>query len=354
MLLRRSVFFICMLFFANASAQLDPSSVLLLNKGSSTSGESAIDSGRYTVRPKEQQRSNSSRRTNTGADSGEEESELAPVTVTVPPAPEETVAVSEPAPEERVEEPKRQTPLPPRELSRRLNLVELSFAPGYLYADSNSDYFFRRYVMSAPLLSVDAGVWMSPNFALNGSYLSTLSGHINDSLNGARNVPATHEWFTAGLRLREFFGNEVLANSVTFGIDYFDYKFRVPSDAKYRERLASTGVRVSLEAEVPVTIHRSWLFGVSFSPKLHHREEATELDVRSGSAVEANAVSISIGGRFQFDRKSGVFWKLSHSVEKDLFSGEASEDDPVSGEKPDGVSVTNSITVLTFGYTWGN
>lgn len=358
MRLRSLAFILCLLLFTDASAQLDPSSVLLLNRGNTNQGESAIDSGRYTVRPRDQSRRDdprpvSGRRTNRGDEATDEGGELSPVTITIPDPPQVTEnppPVSEDS-KDAVEE--RPSP-PPRELSRRYNLVELSFAPGYLYSDSSSDYFYRSYTMSAPVLSVEASVWMNPHFALNGSFISTLSGHVNDSLEGGRNIPATQEWFTAGLRFREFFGRDVFASTVTFGIDYFDYKFRVPSDAQYREGLSSVGARVSLEAEVPVTVSRSWLFGVAFSPKLQHREEATETDVRSGGGVDANAVSISIGGRLQFERKNGIFWKLSHSVEKDLYSGEASDDDPRTGEKPTGVSVTNSITIFTFGYTWGN
>lgn len=361
MQLRSLVFILCLLLFTDALAQLDPSSVLLLNRGSTSSGDSAIDSGRYTIRPRdpnrrEEPRPISGRRTNRGDEANEEATDLPPVTVTIPEPPESADKPAEVA-DAQVEpkgEPEQRPLPPPLEMSRRYNLVELSFAPGYLYSDSSSEFFYRNYTMAAPVLSVDANVWLNPNFALNGSYLSTLSGHINDSLGGSRNVPATHEWFTAGLRLREFFGKDVLANSVTFGVDYFDYKFRVPADAEYREKLSSTGIRVSLEAEIPVTAFRSWLFGVSFSPKLQHREEATETDVRSGSNVDANAVSISIGGRMLFERKGGVFWKVSHSVEKDLFSGEASDKDPKTDEIPTGVSVTNSITIFTFGYTWGN
>lgn len=358
MRLRSLAFILCLLLITAASAQLDPSSVLLLNRGNTNQGENAIDSGRYTVRPRDSNRRDdprpvSGRRTNRGDESSDEGTDLPPVTITIPDPPQ---AVEQPTPvSEEPKEAVEERPLPPpREMSRRYNLVELSFAPGYLYSDSSSEYFYRNYTMSAPVLSVEAGVWMNPHFALNGSFMSTLSGHVNDSLEGDRNVPATHEWFTAGLRFREFFGRNVLASTVTLGIDYFDYKFRVPSDAQYREKLSSVGARISLEAEVPVTVTRSWLFGVAFSPKLQHREEATETDVRSGGGVDANAVSISIGGRMQFERKSGIFWKLSHSVEKDLYSGEASEEDPRTGKTPTGVSVTNSITIFTFGYTWGN
>lgn len=362
MRLRFLIFTLGLLSSAIAGAQIDPSSALLLNSGNANSGGSAIDSGRYTTRPrdpnrKEEPRPVAGRRTNRDEDIDEDASPLNPVTITVPESPyREPLPSSREADAADAQAAAPRVIRPPRnlELSRRYNLIELSFAPGYLYSDSSSEYFYRRYSMAAPMLSVEANVWLSQRFGLNGSYASTLSGHVNDSLSGQKNVPATHEWFTAGMRFREFFGHESAADSISIGLDYYDYRFRVPSDASYREKLSSVGVRVSLEGELAVSPHRSWLLGVSFVPKLRQLEEATNTDAKSGGSVDANALSLSVGGRIQLDRKSGLFWKLSHSVEKDLYSGEASLADPQTAVKPSGVSVINSITLFLFGYTWGN
>lgn len=349
-----------LLFATSAFAQFDPSSALLFN-GSRGARENSFDSGRYTVRPKEATRREDPRaaagKRNSTKDS-EEEGDTTPVTVTVPPdaseGPQQAPKTAQPDPQPAPIKAEAAKQLPPRDVSRRLNLVEVSFAPGYLYSNSDSNSYYRRYTMAVPVLSVDANVWLSPYFGLNGSYAATLSGHVGDSLTGNKNVPATHEWFTAGFRSRRFFGSDVLANTVALGLDYYDYHFRVPSDASYREKLSSVGVRISLEAEMPMTIYRSWVVGIFFAPKLAHREEATGTSVQSGGNVDANMVGISVGGRMQFERKDAIFWKITHQVEKDMYSGEASAADPAAGQVLTGVSVTNSISIFTFGYTWGD
>jgi hypothetical protein len=111
---------------------------------------------------------------------------------------------------------------------------------------------------------------------------------------------------------------------------------------------------LSLDAELPVTPYRAWTLGFSIAPKLQHRESSTAIDFQSGSNVDANQVGVSLGTNIHFDAGSLIFVKVSHFVEKDLFSGPATKPDPVTAQTPSGVSVTNSFTLLQIGYTWGN
>lgn len=349
---------------------MDPSSALLLNSG--RSGSTVIDSGRYTIRQKsELPRKEESHGSPTKKARDEDPPE--PVTVVVPDAQSENqnqsqqAGVSQHPPAQplvvRCEGfapcvPSTQSPNPtpaiaPKEHSRRLNLMDLSLAPGYLYNNSDSGYSYRNYTYSTPTLSVDANVWLNPGFALRGSYTGTLSGHVSDATNGSKNIPAMQEWMTAGFRIRKFFGREVSAALLNFGVDYYDFQFRVPSDASLRQKLRSTGVRIAVEAEVPVSTTRAWTIGASLAPKLRHVEMATGIDFQSGGNVDANAVGVSAGGRVQFERNDAIFWKVTHTVEKDLFSGDATKAD-LNGTTPSGVAVTNSFTLFELGYAWGN
>lgn len=367
--------------FAQAQvAQIDPSSGLLLNNSArGANRESGLDSGRYTVRPP---RSDSHRREESRSQVRPSVAEPMPTIQSVDPvpAPEKSDATTElksappmeldqdapsvageikERPGQSEEETQRSTQdhhgsATETNWDRRLNLLEISIAPAFLYTDSDSTFAYRSYFVSGPGLSAEARVWFNPNFALHTSYIGSIGGSVNDSFDGSRNTSVSQQWFTAGLRSRKFFGSTVMAPSLTFGLNYYEYQFRVPADAAIRERLGSSGVQVVLEGDFPVSSHRAWTLSFSVAPKLQHKEIATGIDFQSGGGVEANAIGFAIGGRLQFDRTHAIYYKMSHKIERNLFSGDASVADPVTGLVPHGVSVTNSFTIMQFGYTWGN
>lgn len=384
-----STFTFGLLTASAARAQVDPSSALLLGGGGGGGGASesisvnsqrdgALQTGRYTVRPKaegsrrEESRPVASKKA--PAPSAPAEDDTSPVTITLPPgtspeapARDSTNAPTVVSPTSSARAASTSAPAKSggedkvapiansvRDSGRRLNLVELSVAPGYLYNDSSSNYFYRRYSTSSPSIGVQADVWFSSELALHGSYLGTLSGSVNDSFSGIRNASASQQWFNIGIRSRKFFGPDIESPVIIFGLDYFEYQFYVPADTALRERLRSAGAQLSVEVEVPNGGGRSWVVGATLSPKLQHKESATAVNFQSGGSVDANAVGINVGMRLQLERRNAVFFKLSHSVEKNLFSGDATLPDPILGMTPSGVTVTNSFTLIQFGYTWGD
>ena len=356
-LMRFSLFTAAILLFSTqAWGQIDPSSALLLNSGAySSKREGGIDTGRYTVRPHEATTTKSAPRARAAAEDDDDESDAPAPRATPTPAPTPTPSPTPtPAPASTVaadaEAPNR------FELKddRRLTMLEIALAPGYLYKSSDSAYSPRRYVSASPSLAADAKVWLSPTFALRTAYLGSLGGNVSDSTDGSRNVAATHQWFWVGIRSRKFFGVTRLAPTLEFGVNYFEYDFRVPSDTRMHDRLHSSGVHLSLDAEVPSGPFRSWTLGFEFSPKVQHKETATASDYQSGGSVDANTIGVSMGSKIRFDHSSAMFWKVCYSIEKDVFGSTASLADPQSGVTPSGVSVTNAYTFLQLGYNWGD
>lgn len=343
-------------FSLTAPAQSDPS-VLLLNSGSSPADrDRGLEAGRYTVRPKENSKESKIPRAQQSAP-GESKPEVTEPRVAAPNATPTPAANFGPPVLNPQATPQPEAPLQTQQEvrdDRRLTMLELAVAPGYLYNVSDSSYSFRSYNASAPTVSIDAKVWLTPMFAVHTSYLGTVSGNVNDSSTGTRNIAATQQWNLVGLRSRKFFGATRLAPTLEFGLDYYEYEFRVPSDAQVRERLKSTGAQLSLEAEVPTSPYRSYTLGFSFLPKLQHKETATSVDFQSGGSVDANGVGLSLGSKIRFDRSNAMFWKLTYSVEKDVFGGDASLADPLTGIAPSGVSVTNTFSLIQLGYTWGD
>lgn len=236
----------------------------------------------------------------------------------------------------------------------RLNLFELSIAPVYIYNNSGSSYWFHNYYTSGPGISLNAITWFSPFFGLQTSYLSSMSTGLRADPAGTKTLKVDHQWFDSGFRFRKFFGISRKSSQLTFGIDYADYQLKVPSDAAARVGVKTSGIKLSLEGVIPSSNTFSWTLGTYIVPRSKYAEKATALDLKSGNAADSNQIGASLGGRYTFDRFNQVYWKVSHSVEKTMFDGTANTTDPLTGTTPEGVNITNSVTIFSFGYIWGN
>lgn len=341
-------------------AQLDPNSALLLNGTNSSTREAGLESGRYQIRQKKEAAS-PSRKAQAVEESTDPQMVMPaePLTYTVaPPVVVQPQAAPILVPAKVVVQPQPQPMVKasPEEKSlvRRDPLLEISLAPGFVYTNSDSAYSFRRYTSAAPTASASANVWLQPTFALQASYMTTLSGNVSDSPNNTHDVAATQEWFTLGFRTKKNFGPSILEPSMVFGLDYSNYEFKVPETSFTRNRIYSRGAKLTLEADVPTSESYAWMLGFTFMPKLSHREGGTDAKFETGAGVEANSIGLSLGGKIRFEQSDAMFWKLSYSLEKAQYTGEATVLDPSLGVKPSGVSVTNTSTFLQFGYTWSH
>lgn len=373
--------FVSLPIFSNAQT-VDPSSALLLNRANSDSStrsrtsdprsDSRLDSGRYTVRPRPETRTETRPETKS-------EARLAPTTRrTVEPAPTPG-PVSEPVyvpiksstsntssnPSVNNEESSVLLPstsdgvvvlsgtessdstdsTTPTVLSNRL--LEVSIATAYLYENAESGYSFRQATMAGPAYTAAAKVWFSPEFAIGGSYFSSLGGQVAD---GASAVSASRTDTVYGIYLKKPFSTSAL----TFGIEFLETQFKISGDAVSKLNTKSNGLRVSIEGEFQSGPRSSWAVGFSASPKIQHEESPAATNAQSGTAVNAYQVGASIQRRWQFDSAHAIFFKLEHRLERDLFTGSASRADPIGGATPTGVAATVGTTVIQFGYNWGN
>lgn len=381
------VFFLALATFAflpPAEAQLDPSNAILIQGSKPSTREGGIDSGRYTIKSPRNEDTGNRRTEPRRPTPAVPDDEARPIAQESPALVPTSVASEQATQPVIVEQPQPGTflsgappPLPaPPPLSqvlmggtgeeidhyrqvlnqddRRLNLLEVSFAPAFIYNDSQSPYAYRDYTTAGPGFHADARVWFSPFFAVQGSYSATLSGHVSDSFTSTRSVAATHQWVKAGIRSRRFLSASRSSPSLSLGIDYYEYQMRIPQSALSRGKIRTTGPQLTLEGDWPTSNRYSWLLGVSLLPKARHKESATSLDLRSGANTDTNGVGFSLGGRLQHDRSGAMFFRLSHTIEKNLYSGTAGLPDPITGTTPNGVPILNSFTIFQIGYTWGN
>lgn len=236
----------------------------------------------------------------------------------------------------------------------RLNMIEVTLAPAFLYVDSQSSFWPRNYLTSGLGLHADAKIWLTPFFGLQSTYLTSIGTSIKDNVQGTSYSEADHQYIDAGLRFRNFFGLSRKAPSLTFGLDYKEYKLTVPKDDPSRVRLVTTGFRLSAEAQFPKNERSVLMAGIELTPRASHKEVSTGTSIKSGDNNETDSLGIWIGKKYVFDRKNQIYWKLSHIVERNVFHGDTNQVDPDKGVTLEGVTVTNGMTALEFGYTWGD
>ena len=361
-----------------AVAQLDAASSLLLKRGTGQSEGYNLDSGRYTVRE------------------GQTAPAVRPQEPLTPPSEPPSPAIVPQNPQDPqesghlplpVDEPKTLNSVPQKaveskdsktfkdrmedivlggdteqleqyrrhlpESDRRKNILEISLAPVYIYNDSSSNYWFRNYSTSGPALSVETDIWLTAFFAIDISYMTSLSTGLRANPEGTKYVPVNHEWFGGGFKFRRFLSHSEKAPSLTFGVNYEEYQFKVPYGETQRYRFKTSGLKLSLLFDMYKKEQKSWQLGMALYPRHQHTEVQTAASIKSGSDVSTNAIAFSLGQTFTFNRSLHVFWKLSHKVEKNIFEGTASEADPVSGVTPEGVAITNGFTFFGVGFTWG-
>lgn len=359
-----------------AHAQVDPSSALLLRSSGKAPTKDDLDSSRYQVRERPQhqqddrklQSSPIPRATDQRATTVEQKVSQPLVEGRVQPSiglqintlakdSDESSSVSESMQKiliggtlQNITEYKKMLD----ENDYRLNIVDLSIEPLYIYNNSNSNLWLREYFTSSPGLKLGADVWITPFFGFHTSYQTSLNASVKSSFVDPGKTPVDHEWFNGGLRFRKFFGVTKQAKGIVFSLDYSEYQLKIESSAQNRVGIKSSGARLGVEALLPTSESHQWNLGVHLIPRVDHKHVQTGLSASAGSSQESTKMGVSLGSRFIFSRKSQVYWKLAHEIENNLFDGQSSIDDARTNAPITGVDVTNSFTIFSIGYTWGN
>lgn len=350
-------------YFPLAQAQaLDPSTVTLLGGANTANSDSdTLDSGRFTLTPKKK-----SPATTKGEIKRTPVNNTAPASTTplIPAKTESEPPATAPEParpsianqvkvlvlgdEDEIEDFRKQ--IHPED--RRNNCVEISVAPSYIYNNSSSNYSFRNFTAQSPGFIAGANIWLSPFFGLHGEYTASFEQAVMSPA-AKQMVPLTYQGLDIGLRFRKHFGLKRKSPSLSWGLDFVDRTSHVPSDTTDRVSTSTSGLSLSLEADIPRSKTYAHTVGLDIEPFLVH-SETSEADIHSGGKNETFAVGAWVGGSWIFDRQHQVFWKLHERVEQNLFDGAATTADPSTGATPKGVSVTNGITIFSIGYRWGN
>lgn len=232
----------------------------------------------------------------------------------------------------------------------RLNVIEISISPAYVWRESSSNAYSRNYSVSEAMVALNANIWASPFFGFQANYLGSIAGDIQATPDGLRNVSYATGLIDIGIRFRNFFGISRRAGSISFGLDYEESQTKVDRGATLRTGFRSSGVKFALDAVMPVSTQVAVTAGFEILPYLNHRESNS--GVAAGDSNRSAAIGFSVGGRYLFDRRNQFFWKVSQRFERNLFSGPARSADPVTGQTPSGVVVNQGWTLFQVGFTW--
>lgn len=372
-----------------ARAQLDSSSAVLLRTKSRTANPENLDLSRYKIRAPESRKDNSDEqdvtekegytipspvpsqnqkavttKTVTQVSAPAPTPSPAPVTPQAPQASEATPSPAEPPANATVTDQVKelilggnrndiedyQRQIHPED--PRANLVSVSLAPGYYYNDSQSAYSFRRYTSNGPAMGLGMNLWFTPFFGLQSKFFTTVSGSQRSG--GLNQVPIDIQTFEAGVRFRRHFGFSRKAAHLSWGIDYHDGMNNISKTAVTAVGRKSSGLSVAVEGVIPTSVSYAHTILLEVRPRLRHVELNTGIDARSGQSNETNGLGLGLGGQWTLDRKNQFFWQGRFYVERSLYNGAASLVDPHNGQTPNGVSVTNNLLILNFGFKWGS
>lgn len=355
-----SVIFFASCLVGFAEAQVDPSSALLLRSSGQAPQRENLDSSRYRVRkdstplrsqePRPLQSEGVSRSTKQNPSASAQKQ-----------SGNESVS-SEKSAENKGES--VQAPMTPGQNNLRkafapgdyrTNIVDLHVAPTFIYNDSQSNFWYRRYIQSSPGFMVGADLWLTPEFGVNTTYTTSSGASVEADVDERGKVGVENDWFSAELKYRKTFGLSPTAPGVVVGLGYSEYELKVSSASGNRIGVKSAGVRLRAEAILPKSPTYQWRLGVEFMPRLEHEETGGQVNVESGGSNESSRMGVSVGGKFIFSREHQMFWSVQYQIERNLFSGSSNVNDPRANTSPvTGVEATNAFTIFSLGYTWGH
>ncbi|MEQ1666180.1 MAG: hypothetical protein ABL927_12480, partial [Bdellovibrionales bacterium] len=235
-----------LLYSFHAVAQIDPSTSLLVRPVTNESEQINLDSSRYTVKSQsyegiKPQVREAVKPTASGVKQNEnknsvekpsvvEQSDLKPVGPTISSGGIFQKADSNVYEKTKADEnyqfdgniDKYKSKLDPDDIRR--NLVEISVAPNYLYLNSSSSFWTKKYYSSGPGITIAADIWITPLLGINVSYLTTLSADMSAQPNTSQKILVDHRYTDFGFVYRNYASLNKLSKSINLGIKYSEYQ----------------------------------------------------------------------------------------------------------------------------------
>ncbi|MDZ4662817.1 MAG: hypothetical protein SGJ18_14485 [Pseudomonadota bacterium] len=332
------VYLLLVILFCNyGRAQVDSPQTFIVPTGPSQSlEEESSTSRRYTVRPLQPKLK---------ATKEKEPKTLDPIST------QPATAKSNLEPKEEIISTEiKSDPLP----FRRPSFIEIQIAPGLVYVDSKSNYWYRKYQSTSPGFNVNASLWIAPNFGFKCAFISSIGGDVSSGPADLSKTAVSQQWVNYGIQFRNWKSQSDSNSELDFGVKYSEFQFQPPLDSANRGRLKTTGASFFLQAKIPQSRNLKTFVEFEIMPKATHKEVSTTVQLRSGDKVDSSQVGIKIGNIHSLADGNSIFWSLNSSLEKNVFKGIASPIDPATNQLLNGVTVYNRTVMFFIGYQWGD
>lgn len=235
----------------------------------------------------------------------------------------------------------------------RNNQIEADLLPSLVHLDARSNYSYRRYTTQYVSLGLKATAWFTPRIGLIGAFATSLAADVDSGNANKDKVNAKFENMDMGFSFRSFEGLSRRADSTEFMLKLMNSKTTIPSDEVDRASLASSGLGLGVRTRFVGSGQHKWVLGGMLFPRISHSETATSAAGRSGQKGESVKVEFELGGEFESSRRSQLIWNLGYGFERNTFTGQAINSDPMTGVKPTNVGVSTTTLSFGLGYRWG-
>ncbi|MEQ1665556.1 MAG: hypothetical protein ABL927_09300, partial [Bdellovibrionales bacterium] len=127
-----------------------------------------------------------------------------------------------------------------------------------------------------------------------------------------------------------------------------------PKSENTRWTEADRGIALTIAGKFPQVTGSDWVIFADMLPRIKIVEEKKSANVKSGTGYNSYGFKFGVGEDYILNRHNQIFWRISHRINKTIFSGSASDVDPTTGTTPSGVSMTQGVSLFEFGYRWGD
>ncbi len=325
------------------TAQLDPSSTLLLDSGRDNPDNTGLDTGRYKVRKRKE----------------EFKDPLSIQTEKKSPK-EENVKKIDPPVTEKIEVPRVEEKTEPKTVDTvieseadaevgKLEIMRIGISPFFFYKDSSSLSLYRSYNLSSPGVRGFVDIWLTPQFGVYTDISMSLGASVSGALNSSRQSYLEHQWFDTGFMYRQNFS---LGRRVEFRLSYLEAEEKVSSADTFRAGLRTSGVKLGARFFLQKEKGSQWFVETWLSPSQSHKEKETGINIKSGDKGETNTLGLSIGKLYELDSSNEFYWGVRSVFEKNRFKGDSSPADPLRSSTFENLEVNQSSIFVEFGYNW--
>ncbi len=237
---------------------------------------------------------------------------------------------------------------------KELKNVNLYVSSYLNYNNSSSVYSFRDHTSFYNGIELGGKVRFSDQLGVSAFYNFSLGADVDGDTLTHSKVFAKYNDMQSSIDFgfsspAEFKG----ASPLRVRLLYRDRRMAVPADSLYRMSIKSTGLGVGIFTPVSDIENSLWDMEISFFPNLQHKEDGATSSASSGNHRQSSLTELGLIRRIFSRGSHELFMRFDVQFEKNYFDGAAGQVDPKTSATPSNVSVTNSNTKFSLGFSWG-